>query len=59
MVWCLEHAEAAEEIVEVISDSLCIPDTPLRKKIARLFIVNDILYNSSVKLPNVSYFRKL
>mgnify|MGYP001794566282 CR=1 FL=1 len=58
MVWCLEHADAAEEIVEIITDSLSIADTPLNKKLARLYIVSDILYNSSAKLPNVSYYRK-
>lgn len=58
MVWCLEHAEAAEEIVEILTDSLSISETPLSKKLARLYIVSDILYNSGAKLPNVSYFRK-
>lgn len=59
MIWCLEHAEAAQEIVEILSDSLSITNTPLTKKISRLYVVSDILYNSSAKLPNVSYFRKL
>jgi len=58
MVWCLEHADSAEEVVEIITDSLSIPDTQLPKKLARLYIVCDILYNSSAKLPNVSYYRK-
>lgn len=58
MVWCLEHADAAEEIVECISESLSILQTPLPKKIARLFLVSDILHNSSVKIPHVSSFRR-
>jgi len=58
MVWCLEHAESAEEIVECIAESLSILQTPLPKKIARLFLVSDILYNSSAKVPNASFFRK-
>ncbi|KAJ8309756.1 hypothetical protein KUTeg_011621 [Tegillarca granosa] len=58
MVWCLDHAESAEEIVECISESLSILQTPIPKKIARLFLVSDILFNSSAKVPNASFFRK-
>ncbi|XP_071085782.1 U2 snRNP-associated SURP motif-containing protein-like [Haliotis cracherodii] len=58
MVWCLDHAESAEEVVECIAESLSILQTPLPKKIARLFLVSDILYNSSAKVANASYFRK-
>ncbi|XP_076454381.1 U2 snRNP-associated SURP motif-containing protein-like [Babylonia areolata] len=58
MIWCLDHAEAAEEIVECISEALSILQTPLPKKIARLYLVSDILYNSSAKVPNASFFRK-
>jgi len=58
MVWCLDHAEAAEEIVECISESLSMVHTPLPKKIARLYLVSDILFNSSAKVSNASFFRK-
>ncbi|KAK7090443.1 U2 snRNP-associated SURP motif-containing protein-like [Littorina saxatilis] len=58
MIWCLDHAEAAEEIVECIGEALSILQTPLPKKIARLYLVSDILYNSSAKVPNASFFRK-
>ncbi|KAL8618876.1 hypothetical protein ACOMHN_000883 [Nucella lapillus] len=77
MIWCLDHSEAAEEIVEciseslsilettlpkkwsvLISESLSILETALPKKISRLYLVSDILYNSSAKVPNASFFRK-
>ena len=59
MVWCIEHAEAGDEIVECISESLSILQTPLAKKIARIYLISDILHNCSIKgVPNVSYFRK-
>ena len=58
MVWCLEHAESAEEIVECIAESLSILQTPIPKKIARLFLISDILHNSSAKVPNASFYRK-
>ncbi|XP_026062516.1 U2 snRNP-associated SURP motif-containing protein isoform X2 [Carassius auratus] len=58
MFFCLTHADAAEEIVECIAESLSILKTPLPKKIARLYLVSDVLYNSSAKVANASYYRK-
>jgi len=58
MVWCLDHAESAEEIVECIAEALSIVSTPIPKKIARLFLINDTLHNCSAKVPNASFFRK-
>lgn len=58
MVFCLEHADAAEEIVDCITESLSIPETPIPKKIARLYLVSDILYNTSSRVSNASFFRK-
>ncbi|EDO34857.1 predicted protein [Nematostella vectensis] len=58
MVWCLEHADCADEISECIAESLSLLETPPQVKIARLFLLSDILHNCSVKIPNVSYFRK-
>ncbi|CAM9129984.1 unnamed protein product, partial [Lampetra fluviatilis] len=58
MAFCLQHAEAAEEVVECIAESLSILQTPLPKKIARLYVVSDILHNSCAKVANASYYRK-
>lgn len=58
MVFCLDHADAAGEIVDCITESLSIPETPIPKKIARLFLVSDILYNTSSRVSNASFFRK-
>ncbi|XP_062872309.1 U2 snRNP-associated SURP motif-containing protein isoform X2 [Trichomycterus rosablanca] len=58
MSFCLSHADAAEEIVECIAESLSILKTPLPKKIARLYLVSDVLFNSSAKVANASYYRK-
>nr|XP_055058097.1 U2 snRNP-associated SURP motif-containing protein isoform X2 [Misgurnus anguillicaudatus] len=58
MLFCLQHADAAEEIVECIAESLSILKTPLPKKIARLYLVSDVLYNSCAKVANASYYRK-
>ena len=58
MIWCIEHAESAEEIIDCITESLAIIETPLYKKIARLYLISDILHNSAVKITNASFFRK-
>lgn len=58
MIWCIEHAESAEEIIDCITESLSIIETPLYKKIARIYLVSDILHNSAVKVTNASFFRK-
>jgi len=57
MVYCIEHAEAADEITECILESLSLPETPLHKKAARFYLVSDILHNCIVKVANASLFR--
>lgn len=39
MVFCLNNAEAAEEIVDCITESLSILKTPLPKKVCRFSII--------------------
>ncbi|XP_045135169.1 U2 snRNP-associated SURP motif-containing protein-like isoform X2 [Portunus trituberculatus] len=58
MVWCIEHADAAEEICQCLTEALTSPETALPKKIARLYLVSDILHNCSVKVSNASFYRK-
>ncbi|KAH8355217.1 hypothetical protein KR093_009146, partial [Drosophila rubida] len=58
MIFCIEHADAADEICECIAESLANPKTVASKKIARLYLVSDILHNCTVKVSNASFFRK-
>lgn len=58
MIFCIEHADAADEICECIAESLMNPETPIHKKIARIYLVSDILHNCTVKVQNASFFRK-
>ncbi|KAF2349464.1 SWAP/Surp [Trinorchestia longiramus] len=58
MVWCIEHAEAAEEICQCLCEALTNNSTPVTKKMARLYLVSDILHNCSVKVTNASFYRK-
>lgn len=58
MVFCLEHADAAEEVVTCIKESLGILETPLHKKIARLYLISDILHNCTARVANASFYRQ-
>ncbi|XP_077402640.1 U2 snRNP-associated SURP motif-containing protein [Vanacampus margaritifer] len=58
MLFCLERADAAEEVVGHVTQSFSSPQTSLQKKIASLYLVSDILYNSSAKVAGASYYRK-
>jgi U2-associated protein SR140 len=53
----MEHADAGEEIVECIGESLSILQTPLIKKIARLYLISDVLHNCRFVLGPASEVR--
>lgn len=57
MVFCIEHADAADEICECIEESMSSTQTLISKKIARLYLVSDILHNCTVKVSNASFYR--
>lgn len=58
MIFCIEHADAADEICETLCEALTNLSTAPSKKIARLYLVSDILHNCTVKVQNASFFRK-
>lgn len=58
MVFCIEHSDAADEVVECITESLSNESTAIMKKIARLYLITDILHNCGVKVNNASFYRK-
>lgn len=47
-----------KEICECIAESLSNSETAIHKKIARIYLVSDILHNCTVKVQNASFFRK-
>ncbi|KAF9950461.1 U2 snRNP-associated SURP domain-containing protein [Mortierella alpina] len=57
MMFCMQNAEAAEEIVDIIVGSMVLPNTPQTTRLARLYLISDVLHNCSVPLPNVWKFR--
>ncbi|XP_061595637.1 U2 snRNP-associated SURP motif-containing protein isoform X3 [Cololabis saira] len=58
MLFCLDRADAAEEVVAHVTDSFSLLQTPLQIKISRLYLVSDILHNSCAKVAGASYYRK-
>ncbi|KAI9303100.1 hypothetical protein BJ944DRAFT_268929 [Cunninghamella echinulata] len=57
MAYAIEHADAYEEIIDIIYKSLMTPKAPITSKIARLFLISDILHNSSVHVTNAWRYR--
>ncbi|XP_057520149.1 protein RRC1-like isoform X2 [Amaranthus tricolor] len=57
MGFSLDNADAAGEIVQVLTESLTLKETPIPTKVARLMLVSDILHNSSAPVKNASAYR--
>jgi U2-associated protein SR140 len=74
MAFCLEHAEAATEVIaihdiiarlliacqvsDIIVASLLVDGTPVPRKAARLHLICDILHNSAASVPSAWKFRQ-
>ncbi|KHN87272.1 U2 snRNP-associated SURP motif-containing protein [Toxocara canis] len=58
MVWCADHASCAKEISQCLLESLALSETPLHKKIARLYLIADILANCAARVRDVFYYRQ-
>ncbi|KAA1476033.1 hypothetical protein DENSPDRAFT_826777 [Dentipellis sp. KUC8613] len=58
MAFSLEHAEAANEVADIIVSSLLVDGTPVPRKISRLHLICDILHNSAAPLPMAWKFRQ-
>ena len=59
MVFALDRPDAAEEVVDVLIQSLLIASTPVPRKVARLNIVSDILHNCAGSPTNAWKYRSL
>ncbi|KIY74396.1 hypothetical protein CYLTODRAFT_416235 [Cylindrobasidium torrendii FP15055 ss-10] len=58
MAFSLEHAEAAHEVADIIIASLLVDSTPVPRKVARLYLICDILHNSASSVPSAWKFRQ-
>mmetsp|Transcript_16329 Transcript_16329/g.48953 ORF Transcript_16329/g.48953 Transcript_16329/m.48953 type:complete len:1001 (+) Transcript_16329:302-3304(+) len=57
MTFCLDNAACATEVVDILTESLTLNETPIPTKVARLFLVSDILHNSQAQVRNASRYR--
>ncbi len=48
----------APQVVECIAESLSILETPIQVKVARFFLLSDVLRNSTAKVANASFYRR-
>ena len=56
---CVAAASSAVDlqVVEILTDALTLSETPVPTKVARLFLVSDILHNSTAAVRNASRYR--
>ncbi|KAI9313204.1 hypothetical protein BX666DRAFT_2063447, partial [Dichotomocladium elegans] len=57
MAFAIDHADAADEVIDIIIKSLIITETPVPVKLARLYLVSDILHNSGAHVANAWKYR--
>jgi U2-associated protein SR140 len=57
MGFAYDKVEAAEDIVNILKESLILRTTSPPLKIARLYLLSDILYNSGVPIKYASNYR--
>eukprot|EP00916_Digyalum_oweni_P014356 GHVL01023585.1.p1 GENE.GHVL01023585.1~~GHVL01023585.1.p1 ORF type:complete len:1053 (+),score=208.92 GHVL01023585.1:244-3402(+) len=57
LIFAIDHAESALEISECLAESLTLKETWLQNKIARLYLVSDILNNSCCTKQGAWAFR--
>ncbi|KAJ3817106.1 hypothetical protein F5880DRAFT_1632023 [Lentinula raphanica] len=58
MAFCLEHAEAAHEIADILVASLLVEGIPVPRKVARLHLICDILHNSAATVHSAWKYRQ-
>lgn len=46
-------------MVEILTDALTLPETPIGPKVARLLLVSDVLHNTTAHVRNASRYRGL
>ncbi|KAJ2378616.1 hypothetical protein H4S02_007319 [Coemansia sp. RSA 2611] len=58
MVFAIEHAYAAKEVVDVVCDALLDASASPMDKLCKLMLVSDILHNSSAQVANAWRLRQ-
>lgn len=56
MVFCMDHSDNSVQLACLISDSLCAEDGHRDKFLARLYLISDLLHNSTLASATHSYW---
>ena len=59
MALALDCADCSGDVVELLEGSLCVAETPINVKVARLYLVSDVLHNSAAPVAGASTYRTL
>ena len=57
MLFALDHADAAGALSDTLVQALSLRETPAATKVARLFLLSDILHNSGAQVRNAAAYR--
>ncbi|WFD26368.1 hypothetical protein MNAN1_001347 [Malassezia nana] len=58
MMLALDHAQTADTLAAILANSLQIASTPIPRKLARLYVVSDILCNGAAPVPGAWKYRE-
>ena len=56
MIFCLDNAKFAGDIVHILYDSMSLYGTPWRVRVSRLYVLSDVLFNASSSAPHAAGF---
>jgi len=58
MTFCINHSDAAQEVIDCICIANEKEEVPLARKVALVFLISDVLHNCSAAVTNASFYRK-
>ena len=57
MVFAFDHAETARDVADTLVEALTLSETPPATKLARLYLLSDLLHNCTTGVPGAAAYR--
>ena len=57
MVFAFDHAQAARDVADTLVEALTLSETPPSTKLARLYLLSDLLHNCTTSVPGAAAYR--
>lgn len=57
MVFAFDHAQAARDVADTLVEALNLSETPPSTKLARLYLLSDLLHNCTTSVPGAAAYR--